>query len=51
MILTYLSQKVVEGHTHESKDQRLEGKEHQRFEGASSLSDGLRRIHAVHGWF
>ncbi len=32
-ILTYLSQKVVEGYTHESKNQRLEGKEHRRFEG------------------
>ena len=28
-ILTYLSQKVVEGRTHGSKRQRLEGKEHQ----------------------
>ena len=46
-ILTYLSQKVVEGYTHgpKTKDSR---------EWAAlqySLSDGLRRIHAVHGWF
>ena len=41
-ILTYLSQKVVEGYTHESKDQRLEGKERQdsKERAASAMAFG-----------